>query len=115
MKNFHLNIIFRFFLLTAMIGLCMYLLVIGDLTALMILTGVIIIIQISELIRYVNITNEEVKNFLEAVQYSDFSMHSRLHKLGGSFRTLSTQINKVMEQFQNTNGDPAHRCRTDYI
>ncbi len=101
MKNFRINILLRVALLAATIGPGSYLVLETGLTALAVLTGIITLIVIYDLFRYIDVINGEVRNFLEAIQYSDFSMHSRLHMLGGSFRTLSAQINKVMDQFQN--------------
>lgn len=101
MKNFRINIFLRVVLLAAMIGVGSYLVLETGLTALSVLAVVIALFIIYDLFRYIDVINGEVRNFLEAIQYSDFSMHSRLHKLGGSFRALSEQINKVMDQFQN--------------
>lgn len=71
-----------------------------------ILTGIIIILQLSELFRFVSQTNRKLTRFLESVKYSDFiSGFTADHKLGRSFKDLNQAFNEVLEAFRRARSE----------
>jgi nitrogen fixation/metabolism regulation signal transduction histidine kinase len=61
---------------------------------------VLIILQIYSLIKHVENTNREVVNFLNAIQYDDFSNSYKLSIEGESFKALNEAFNNVLEKFR---------------
>jgi nitrogen fixation/metabolism regulation signal transduction histidine kinase len=55
--------------------------------------------------RFVDYINKELANFLESINYSDFSSHYDFSKLGKSFQLVSDQFNKVLEKFKETRSE----------
>jgi len=70
-----------------------------------ILTLPIIVAEIVFLIKYVDNTNTELANFLESINYSDFTLHYDYSNLGKSFEKISIQFNKVLEKFKETRSE----------
>lgn len=71
-----------------------------------ILTGVIIILQLTELFRFVSQTNRKLTRFLESVKYSDFiSGFTADNKLGRSFKDLNVAFNEVLEAFRRARSE----------
>lgn len=71
-----------------------------------ILTGVIIILQLLEIFRFVSQTNRKLTRFLESVKYSDFiSGFTSDNKLGRSFRDLNIEFNEVLEAFRKARSE----------
>ncbi|MBX2969547.1 MAG: GHKL domain-containing protein [Cyclobacteriaceae bacterium] len=71
-----------------------------------ILTGIIIILQLAELFRFVSQTNRKLTRFLESVKYSDFiSGFTADHKLGRSFKDLNLAFNEVLEAFRKARSE----------
>ena len=70
------------------------------------LTGVIIILQLVELFKFVSQTNRKLTRFLESVKYSDFiSGFTSDHKLGKSFKDLNIAFNEVLEAFRKARSE----------
>jgi nitrogen fixation/metabolism regulation signal transduction histidine kinase len=65
----------------------------------------IIIAEIIFLIKYIDTTNIELANFLESINYSDYTLHYNYSKLGKSFEKISVQFNKVLEKFKETRNE----------
>ncbi len=53
------------------------------------------------LIRFINQTNREVTDFLRGINYSDFTQHVRLGKLGGTFVELAEEMNKLLDKYKD--------------
>jgi nitrogen fixation/metabolism regulation signal transduction histidine kinase len=71
-----------------------------------ILMGTIIVLQLSEIIRFVSQTNRKLTRFLESVRYSDFiSGFTSDNKLGKSFRDLNVAFNEVLEAFRKARSE----------
>lgn len=66
-----------------------------------IILGVILIIQVIEMVRYINYTNRELAKFLLAIKYDDFSISFQKSKLGKSFRDLHEAFEEVVDAIQN--------------
>src|SRR4051812_23213594 len=71
-----------------------------------ILMGVIIVLQLAELFRFVSQTNQKLTRFLESVKYSDFiSGFASDNKLGKSFKDLNIAFNEVLEAFRKARSE----------
>jgi nitrogen fixation/metabolism regulation signal transduction histidine kinase len=71
-----------------------------------VLMGTIIILQLSELFKFVSQTNRKLTRFLESVKYSDFiSGFTADNKLGRSFRDLNVAFNEVLEAFRKARSE----------
>jgi nitrogen fixation/metabolism regulation signal transduction histidine kinase len=60
----------------------------------------IIIIQVSELIRFITFTNRELAKLLLAIRYSDFSISFKGKKHGKSFQELQNAFVEIIEAFK---------------
>jgi len=60
----------------------------------------IIIIQVSELIRFVTYTNREISKLLMAIRYSDFSISFKGKKTGKSFQELQDAFVEIIDAFK---------------
>src|SRR5687768_14971579 len=70
------------------------------------LTGIIIILQLAEIFRFVSQTNQKLTRFLESVRYSDFiSGFTSDNKLGKSFKDLNIAFNEVLEAFRKARSE----------
>jgi nitrogen fixation/metabolism regulation signal transduction histidine kinase len=71
-----------------------------------ILTFIIIILQLTEIFRFVSQTNRKLTRFLESVKYSDFiSGFTSDNKLGKSFKDLNIAFNEVLEAFRKARSE----------
>jgi len=61
---------------------------------------ILLIYQIINLLRFMDITNRDFKRFLEAIEYSDFTQSFSDKKLGKSFLELNSAFNKVVGKFK---------------
>lgn len=64
--------------------------------------GLVIILQVFDLIRYVEKTNKKLTHFLEAIRYSDFTVTFSDEKIGKSFQDLNQAFNDVIREFRKT-------------
>ena len=81
-----------------------------------ILTGVIIILQLGELFRFVSQTNRKLTRFLESVKYSDFiSGFTNDNKLGKSFKDLNLEFNEVLEAFRKARAEKEEQDRSGQL
>ncbi|HAA12271.1 MAG TPA: ATP-binding protein [Cytophagales bacterium] len=60
----------------------------------------ILIAMVSELIRFLNRTNQELSKFLNAIEYEDGNVHFSLARLGGSFKDLETSFKQIVQAIQ---------------
>lgn len=74
----------------------------GQLPFTMALVSVLLIFQVFELIYFSGKTNRELKKFLEAVRFHDFSTRFELNQLGGSFRELENEFKHVFETLRGS-------------
>lgn len=105
MKYFRLNLIIRIIFITATIFLAISLYNNSGVDLWFILTALLAIAQVYFLIRYVDYINIELANFLESINYSDFTAHYNYSKLGKSFQMVSDQFNKVLDKFKETRSE----------
>ncbi len=96
----------RVILLGLTMGLFLYMVSRPNMFFAAMLTGIIIIIQLSELFRFVSQTNRKLTRFLESVKYSDFiSGFTSDNKLGKSFKDLNIAFNEVLEAFRKARSE----------
>ena len=100
MKNFRVNLIARILVLTATIAGTLYSYIDRAQFFLFLIIALITVYQIISLIKYVDRTNRELKNFLESIRYADFMHTVRLGEMGGSFKEISDEFTNVLDKFK---------------
>lgn len=105
-SDFRSRVLLRIILIGLTMALFVYMLGNENMIFAAILTGIIIILQLSELFRFVSQTNRKLTRFLESVKYSDFiSGFTADHKLGRSFKDLNQAFNEVLEAFRRARSE----------
>ncbi|MFN3841271.1 MAG: sensor histidine kinase [Cyclobacteriaceae bacterium] len=105
-SDFRSRVILRIILLALTMGLFTYMLGHPNMLFAALLTGVVILLQLLELFRFVSQTNRKLTRFLESVKYSDFiSGFTADHKLGKSFKDLNIAFNEVLEAFRKARSE----------
>lgn len=99
-KNFRFRVVFRVCLLAGTMALLLYLVFQTEYYVTISLLIVVIILQIVQLIRYVERTNEKLTRFLNSIRYSDFSRSFTDKGLGTSFEELNRAFSRVIEEFK---------------
>jgi len=105
MNNFRIALIIRILLLSASIGLSAFLFFTSAGILLFILSLSVVVTGVVLLIKYVDRTNAELANFLQSINYSDFTLHYDYSKRGKSFKQVSDQFNKILEKFKETRNE----------
>ncbi|MCB9265823.1 MAG: ATP-binding protein [Lewinellaceae bacterium] len=97
--NFRINIIVRIaiILLLVMTGAASF---IQGYTLTSVFMGVLLAFGVSNLIYYVNQTNRDLANFIESVQYNDFTTTTSARHKGESFGALYKSFNMVNRKFR---------------
>lgn len=100
MKRFSILIIVRIVLLVA--NVLVISVIFGDkrLFFNQIILGLILIIQVAELIRFVNHTNRELSKFFYAIKHSDFSISFKQSALGQSFKDLEKSMSDIVQSYK---------------
>jgi len=104
-KNFRLLVILRILLICVSVFLLVYLVGQSRHTVTSVIIGMVIILQIFDLIRFVERTNKKLTQFLESIRHSDFSSSFTDHGRGKSFEKLNTAFNDVISEFKNTRAE----------
>jgi two-component system nitrogen regulation sensor histidine kinase NtrY len=99
-KNFRVNIIIRIVTLSVSFFLFFLLIDLGNYYITPVVIGLLIIIQIFLLITYVEKTNRYLSNFLQAIQFSDYTSSFEVEGLGTSFDHLKKSFIHVINEFQ---------------
>lgn len=99
-KNFRLNVAIRVVLLVATVFLLVFVLLFKQLVATPLLIAAFLIFQVFSLFRFVEKSNNAVKQFLDSVRYSDFSRTFTNEGVGDSFESLKKTFNEVILDFQ---------------
>ncbi len=99
-KNFHLKIVLLVFTIVSSIFLIFFLIFHYNLLFFPILIFFSIIYQIANLIFFIEKTNRDLKNFLESIRYSDFSISFKEKGMGKSFDELSKEFNNLISDFR---------------
>jgi len=105
-NDFRARVTLRVIFLGISMSLFIYMISRDNMLFAAILTGVIILLQLVEIFRFVSQTNRKLTRFLESVKYSDFiSGFASDNKLGRSFKDLNVAFNEVMEAFRKARSE----------
>jgi len=98
-SKFRLNIIVRILLITGTIYLFVYTL---DTSFFItpVLIGVLVLLQLIYLFRYIDKINRNLASFLESIRFSEFTRSFQVEGMGSSFDELSKAFNDVISDFQ---------------
>jgi nitrogen fixation/metabolism regulation signal transduction histidine kinase len=100
-SNYRISVIIRVLLIFISTYLFIHLLGYENKYVSPLIIGVIIVIQLYDLFRYVETTNRKLTRFLESIKYSDFSSGFTYdNKLGRTFKELNKAFNDVLEAFR---------------
>jgi nitrogen fixation/metabolism regulation signal transduction histidine kinase len=99
-RNFHINVLLRITLIGITIFIFSSLLNEAGYTITTFGLLIITILQVISLIKHVEFANREVVNFLNAIQYDDFSNSYKISIEGKSFQDLNEAFNNVLEKFR---------------
>ena len=99
-KRFALLVIIRIGLLMLTLTALAFIFAKTELFFNQIILGSIIIIQVSELIRFITYTNRELAKLLMAIRYSDFSISFKGKKHGKSFQELQEAFVEIIDAFK---------------
>ena len=110
-KHFRFGVIWRVTLLVATLALWLYLIFRTEYYVSMSLLLAIIILEVIQLIRFVERTNEKLTRFLNSIRYSDFSRAFPDHGLGSSFESLNTAFSRVIEEFKKERSEKQEHFR----
>lgn len=105
MRNFRINLIGRILTLSLLIFAAAFFFFIGYKILAVAFTLFIISFYIFSTIRYIDRTNKELIEFLQAINYSDYSIHFNFGNLGKSFKNISDEFNKVLNKFKQSRSE----------
>jgi two-component system nitrogen regulation sensor histidine kinase NtrY len=106
LRDFRFRIAFRVILIGVTMSLFVYMINHPNMIFAAMLTGLIIVGELTELYRFTSQTNRKLTRFLESVKYSDFiSGFNADNKLGASFRDLNAEFNEVLEAFRKARSE----------
>ncbi|MEO1100138.1 MAG: hypothetical protein AAFX57_20680 [Bacteroidota bacterium] len=105
-KDFRFRVAFRVILLGIVMAGLVWSLKDPAMMVTTILFGLVIIIQLTEIYRFIARTNRRLTLFLESIKYSDFvSAFSADNELGQSFKDLNIAFNDVLEAFRKARSE----------
>ena len=110
-KRFRFQIILRILTISAFSYLIILLIYRTNLYATIIFIGLLIIYQIVALIRYAEITNRRLSQFLQSIRHADFSQSFSGAGLGSSFKELNKAFSDVILDFQKERSPRLRRKR----
>jgi nitrogen fixation/metabolism regulation signal transduction histidine kinase len=111
LKHFRFQCIFRILFLTATILAILLLWLHRLQTTLIPILILFACFQTYKLIVYVEKTNRDVTQFLEAIRYDDFSQVYRGKEMGDSHERLRKSFNQVLQKFQETRAEKEEHFR----
>jgi two-component system, NtrC family, nitrogen regulation sensor histidine kinase NtrY len=104
-KNFRINTLVRILLLAASIFVFVYTILHYSFNITPFLIGLLIIIQVMLLFKYIDRVNRDLTNFLESIRFSEFSLTFQTKGLGKSFDDLNRAFNDVINDFQKVRSE----------
>jgi nitrogen fixation/metabolism regulation signal transduction histidine kinase len=106
-KNYRVNIIIRVILLGVTFFLLFFSIFWTDKPLLIapVIVSVIIILELSSLIRYLDKTNRELTSFLQSIRFAEFQSTFQIEGMGGTFGELNKAFNEVMLDFQKVRAE----------
>lgn len=106
-KNYRVNIIIRVILLGVTFFLLFFSIFWTDKPLLVapVIVAVIIVLELSSLIRYLDKTNRELTSFLQSIRFAEFQSTFQIEGMGGTFNELNKAFNEVMLDFQKVRAE----------
>ncbi len=104
-KNYRINIVIRVILLVLTIFLLFYYFRKNDYYIAPVILAVLVIFQVTSLIRFVDKTNRELTSFLQSIRFSEFTRSFQIEGMGGTFNELNKAFNEVMLDFQKVRAE----------
>ena len=104
-KNFKIVSLARILILTASIFLFAFTVIYYSFHITPVLIGLLIILQIILLFKYVNKVNRDLTTFLESIRFSEFTLSFQTRGLGASFDELNKAFNEVIQDFQKVRSE----------
>ncbi|MEJ1240175.1 ATP-binding protein [Chryseolinea sp. T2] len=100
-QRFTWLIVIRVLILTAVLGILLW--IWGDVRLFFtqIILVIVIIAILAELIRFVNTSNREMARFLFAIRHGDLSVNFKYRPLGSSFLLLQQQMTELADAYRN--------------
>jgi two-component system, NtrC family, nitrogen regulation sensor histidine kinase NtrY len=98
--SFRLNVLMRVILIGLQISLLTIVIINTSWLATSLLLVVITLFTVAELLRYVERSNREFSDFLQAIKSADFATHYEIDKRGHSFSKLRQAYNSIVAEFQ---------------
>jgi len=99
-RRFNFQVIFRILLLFG--TLFSFTIIFGNSNLFFnqIILGIIILLQVANLLYYVNRTNQELQKFLEAIKHNDYTVNFTSNKLGKSFKGLDQAFANIIASYK---------------
>jgi signal transduction histidine kinase len=105
-KGFRVRVIIRVLLIAATIAVMFYTLINLNAWFAFFVLGLILIIQLADLFKFVESTNKKLTRFMESIRYSDFvTTFTSDSQLGDSFKHLNQAFNEVLEAFRRARSE----------
>ncbi len=101
-RNFRFNVVGRVLLIMVSVVILLSIISSREFVITSTILVLIIIMQIMNLVRYVERTNRKLSVFFEAIRHSDFSSSFSDQGLGKSFDDLNQAFNEVINEFKKT-------------
>lgn len=110
-KRFSILVIVRVSLLFAVVATLAAALATGNYPVLCFLLAVLVLLQTTELIRFISKTNNELQRFLESAKHADFSQRFGNTQLGSGFEELGQAFNDILIGFEANTQQQEQRLR----
>ncbi len=97
-KRFSFQLYLRFLLILAnLVALALILTNQNRLFSILVLCA-LLIIQLLEIVRFINISNRQLTKFLQAIQHSDLTFSNKEESLGESFKELNQEFMNILKE-----------------
>jgi len=104
-KKFRIWITLRVVLITLNLAVLLWLLQSSQHQITSFIAFVIVVVQVTSLVFFVERTNRKLTHFLESIRHSDFSTSFSDRSLGGSFEGLNRAFNEVITEFRKNRAE----------
>jgi len=104
-KNFRLQTILRLLMIILSVFIFFSSIFFFSYKVTPILVGIILVLQVFDMMRYIQKTNNYITSFLESIRYSDFSKSYSIDGLGSAYDEMKTAFNDVIKDFQKIRED----------